>query len=246
MAKVRFEIQGRYVSPTTIISGNHSNTNNLMVIDKGVRREMRYCETESKVWKDEQNKDSVPTKIFFTNGILEVDEELNPVLIEFLCKNEKNGRVYKEIDLKEQANSIVEKEQLEYEAKKLIFESTEAELADAVRVLIPSLQDESIAIIKQNLLLFSKENPNDIISKLGSDDSKEETSLEAQITTAFEKQILIVSDDNLEIQWGVNKEKVVVKAKTSNAIKVAVKFFSTEENKEHKELLIQRLKSDDK
>ncbi len=241
MAKIRFELLGTDKSPLTIIPGVHSQFNDLMVTDNGKRRELRYCETEKSIWKDEQNKDSETTLIKFHNGILEVDEDENSTLIDFLRAAPKNGSVFIEVDLSKKAKEAVDKEELMYKAKGFIFTSSEEVLSNVAKILIPSIENESIEVIKKGLIELAGSEPELVISKFDKKDANQDIELEAQIKEAFDKRVLIVNDEMTEIQWGFNQEKIVAKQKTKDALPIALNFFNNEKNAEHKATLIQRL-----
>ena len=241
MGKVRFELIGGNTSPMTIIPTQHSKFNDLMVMHKGKRRELRYCENEPSIWKDEQNKDSEATLIMIQNGILEVDEDENSTLVDFLKTSPYLGSRYEIVDLAEKATEKLNKEELIHEAKDYIFKADDKQLQNVAKVLIPSHENEAISVIKTALITFAETRPEEIISKFKTKDAVEETELEAQVKMAFDKEVLVVNDEKTEILWGVNKELVVVKKADAEAVKIAVNFFKTAKNKEHKELLIQRL-----
>lgn len=220
-------------SPITIIPGRHSSANDLMVVYNGKRRELRYCPNESSIWADEQNKKSKSSNPMFKNGEIKIDESKNPTLIEFLRVTPLYGKMYKEINIVEEAAKKNAKTEMKLTAMQLVRDASEKEILDISKSLFPVLAESnpSVDILKDRLYDQIEMNPEPIIRGLSTQEAKEEKSLEALVKDAVIQEVVAESENKKAVIWTDSGAEILTDKHHAKSVENAlIAFLSDPEN----------------
>lgn len=148
------------------------DTSGYTIYDKETksRREVRYCENERSIFKDEQGEFAMRKPIKFKNGELFV-EHTDPALIEVLDTHPKNvangGNLFYKVDKAAAAENEVEDTYMAADAVTMVRKKTLDELMPVVMHLGINTNQTTFEI-KKDLLVFAKADPKNFITRFDS------------------------------------------------------------------------------
>lgn len=231
MALVHFELIEKQKGGVKFIPSSHSSFTNLMVKDdKGKIRELRYCDNETTIWKDEQNKDSSPTAIKINNNGVTLDTDVNPMLIEFLRKNLYKDKIYVEVDVAEKAKGSVSVQEKVIQAKSLIMAADSKVIVNLGKIYFPAISSSDLNILKERLYAKSDVEPEDIIRSLS--EGKEKVNAEAVAQKAIDQEIIIESKENTLLIWKDTGAEILTKNFNKKPVNALREFLKDDSNKE--------------
>ena len=187
-------------------------------------REIRYCENEPSIYKDEQNEKSVKTPIVFRLGKLVVSPK-QPNLIEFLEKhpdNEANGgSKFKLVEAEKKASMDVDREFLVMDAVSLIRTKSFDDLL-AVAVSFNIDIDRASNEIKHDLIIKAKANPEQFIKSF----DNPVVAMKATVRQAEQMQIISVHEDS--VRWMDTNKHIITIPPGKDPVDTFVRYCLTE------------------
>ena len=192
--------------------------------ETGMVREIRYCENENSVWKDEQSDRSVKTPIVFRMGTLFVNER-QPNLKKFLEIHPSNkangGSVFELVDKLREVEVDIDKEFLVNDAINLLRTK---ELDDLLAVALAYGMDidRPIAEVKHDLLLKAKKSPKVFIESF----DNPVVSMKSMVKQAVSYQILKTGSDG--VKWFDTNKHIISVPAGQDPVDVFVRYCMTE------------------
>jgi hypothetical protein len=187
-------------------------------------REIRYCQNENSIYKDEQAERSVRSPIIFRMGRLFVTKD-KPNLQKFMeihPGNKANGGSYFElVDNVKKAEVDIDKEFLINDAITMLRTKELDELL-AVALAYGMDVDRPIAEVKHDLLLKAKKSPKTFIESFDSP----VVAMKSKIRQAVSYQIIKADKD--AIKWFDTNKHIISVPVGQNPIDVFVRYCMTE------------------
>lgn len=187
-------------------------------------REIRYCENENSIFKDEQNPNSVKSPIVFRMGRLFVQKE-QPNLAKFLDAhpgNEANGgSKFRLIDTVKSAELDIENEFLINDAVSMLRSKSVDDLL-AVALSYNINVDRPISEIKHDLLIKAKASPVTFIQSF----DNPVVLMKAKIKQAVNYQIISAKPD--AVKWFDTGKHIISVPAGQDPVDVFVRYCMTE------------------
>jgi hypothetical protein len=188
-------------------------------------REIRYCENEPSIYKDEQNEKSVKTPIVFRLGKMMV-RRTQPNLMEFMSKhpdNEKNGgSKFRVVEKEKKAEVSVDREFLVMDAVSLIRTKDLDDLL-AVAISFNINIDRAVNEIKHDLIVKAKSAPDTFIKAF----DNPIVAMKASIKQAEKMQIILIHEDS--IRWFDTNKNIITVPPGKDPTDTFVRFCLTEQ-----------------
>jgi hypothetical protein len=165
-----YKLTGRKSPLSYMLSSRHSSRSPLLYFDeeKGINRPMRYARNQKTPFEDEQDGNAILEPIVFEDGMLLVQKE-NQVLQEFLHYHPGNGNIFLEVNKEQDAINELEEAESVLQAQIVAKELTTntQKMIQVSRVLLGNVVDNmTIPELKRDLLIYSKNNPEDFINTI--------------------------------------------------------------------------------
>ena len=165
-----YKLTGRKSPLSYMLSSRHSSRSPLLYFDeeKGINRPMRYARNQKSPFEDEQDGNAILEPIVFEDGMLLVQKE-NQVLQEFLHYHPGNGNIFLEVNKEQDAINELEEAESVLQAQIVAKELTTntQKMIQVSRVLLGNVVDNmTIPELKRDLLIYSKNNPEDFINTI--------------------------------------------------------------------------------
>lgn len=192
--------------------------------ETGMVREIRYCENEHSIWKDEQSERSVKTPVIFRMGRLFVNER-QPNLKKFLEIHPSNkangGSVFELVDNLKKVEVDMDNEFLVNDAINLLRTK---ELDDLLAVALAYGMDidRPIAEVKHDLLLKAKAAPKTFIESF----DNPVVSMKSMVKQAVSYQILKADNDG--VKWFDTNKHIISVPAGQDPVDVFVRYCMTE------------------
>ena len=192
--------------------------------ETGMVREIRYCENENSIWKDEQSERSVKTPVIFRMGRLFVNER-QPNLKKFLEIHPSNkangGSVFEVVDNLKKVEVDMDNEFLVNDAINLLRTK---ELDDLLAVALAYGMDidRPIAEVKHDLLLKAKAAPKTFIESF----DNPVVSMKSMVKQAVSYQILKTDSDG--VKWFDTNKHIISVPAGQDPVDVFVRYCMTE------------------
>lgn len=187
-------------------------------------REIRYCERENSIFKDEQHPDSVKSPVVFRMGRLFVPKE-QPNLMKFLQVHPGNkangGSLFELIDKVKKVELDIDQEFLRNDAINLLRTKEVDELL-AVALAYNMDVDRPVSEIKHDLLLKAKANPKVFIESF----DNPVVSMKSLIKQAVNYQIIKAAQDG--IKWFDTNKLIISVPAGQDPVDVFVRYCMTE------------------
>jgi hypothetical protein len=187
-------------------------------------REIRYCENENSIFKDDQSSNSVKTPIVFRMGRLFVGED-RPNLMAYLDAHPGNkvngGKMFELVDNERDAKEVIEKEFLVNDAIALLRQKTLDELLPVAISFGIDINKQS-SEIKHDLLFIAKSSPSTFISSF----DNPMVAMKSKIKQADMYQVIKLDKDY--VRW-FDTDKVIVSVPAGqDPLDIMVRFCMTE------------------
>jgi len=187
-------------------------------------REIRYCENENSVFKDEQSSSSVKTPVIFRMGRVFVGHN-QPNLIKYLGLHPGNkangGSMFELVDNEARAKVDVESEFLIADAVAMIKDKSLEQLL-VVATALGVDTDRPVMEIKHDLLVFAKSNPKTFIESF--DDPM--VMMKSKVNRAVSMQIIKIEED--AIRWFDSNRAIISVPAGQDPISIMVRYCMTE------------------
>jgi hypothetical protein len=192
--------------------------------ETGMVREIRYCENENSIWKDEQADRSVKTPVIFRMGRLFVNER-QPNLRNFLeihPENKENGgSLFELVDNLKKVEVDIDNEFLVNDAITMLRTKELDELL-AVALAYGMDIDRPTSEVKHDLLLKAKKSPKVFIESF----DNPVVAMKSKIRQAISYQI--IKADNDGVKWFDTNKHIVSVPAGQDPVDVFVRYCMTE------------------
>lgn len=187
-------------------------------------REIRYCENENSIWKDEQADRSVKTPVIFRMGRLFVNER-QPNLRNFLEIHPENkangGSLFELVDNLKKVEVDIDNEFLVNDAITMLRTKELDELL-AVALAYGMDIDRPTAEVKHDLLLKAKTSPKTFIESF----DNPVVAMKSMIKQAVSYQI--IKADNDGVKWFDTNKHIISVPAGQDPVDVFVRYCMTE------------------
>ena len=205
----------------------------------GYEREIKYCENQKTIFKDEMKGPERLSHIIFRDGMLFVPKE-KQTLQKFLAYHPDNGLKFKENDPVQVAEDDIDYLNMEINAlnvaQKIEVDQAEAILRSEMGNKVSSMTSKEL---KRDLLLYAKRNPS-LFLELVNDDN---VVLRNFGIKATEMGILKLSSDQRTFTWGSNDRKLMNVPFDEHPYSALAAWFKTDEGMEIYSNIEKRLNS---
>ena len=188
-------------------------------------REIRYCQNEPSVFRDEQSQVSKRSPIIFRDGRLFVRPD-QPNLRDFLNlhpMNEANGgNMFRLVNNAKNKEEVLDKEFLLLDAVSMVRDKELDELL-AVAVSFGINVDRKVAEIKHDLLAVAKKNPQKFIEAF------DNPAVEMKSRVMMAKKYQILKLDRSGVKWFDSNKLIVSVPAGKDPVDVAVRYLLTED-----------------
>jgi len=225
-----YELQGNDTPIINRIPSRHTRKNPLMWFDeeKGHQRELRYATNQKSPFVDEQKGVATLGHIAFRNGKLHVEGKQQN-LIKFLELHPLNGKLFKEFNKVEVAESHLDFLEFQVDSMKYAKEM-EIDQAEAIlRVEIGSeVSKMTTKEIRRDLIVMAQRNPK-LFLDLVQDDNIMLRNIGIKATEA---KILALSEDQRVFKWASNGRKLFEVPMDEHPYSALAAWFKTDEGME--------------
>jgi hypothetical protein len=225
-----------------MLNSHHNKRSPLLYFDEesGVNKPLRYARNQKSPFEEEQDGNAIMEPIVFEDGFLTVDRT-NQVLQHFLSLHPGNGMIFDEIDEAKDAAEELEIEELILDAQLLARDLDIAMLETVARVLLGSGADKlSTAELKRDILVFSRNHPEDFIDIL----NDPALQMYDDVVQFFSKNLLTLRNNQRDVYFNLakNKTKMLTVPYGEQPNDIVSSYLQTDEGLETYKLLKQMLK----
>jgi len=242
-----YKLTGRYQPLSYMLASRHSQRSPLLYFDEeqGVNRPLRYARNQRSPFEDEQDGNAILEPIVFEDGMLIAQKE-NQVLQQFLHYHPGNGKIFVEVNKEQDALADLQEAegvlQAQITAKEL--SSNTSKMIQVARVLLGNVVDNmTIPEIKRDILVYSKNNPQDFINTLNDPTLQ----LQDDVYQIFQAGFLQTRNNGKEVYYNLpnNKKRLLSVPFGENPDWIVASFFQTDDGVEIYKLLKNRLKKEE-
>tara|TARA_R110002095_G_scaffold189981_1_gene167649 strand:+ start:12 stop:701 length:690 start_codon:yes stop_codon:yes gene_type:complete len=227
-----------------MLSSRHSQRSPLLYFDEeqGINRPLRYARNQKSPFEDKQDGNAILEPIVFDDGMLVAQKE-DQVLQEFLHYHPGNGKVFVEVNKEQDALDELSDAESVLEAQIIAKElsSNTQKLLQVSRVLLGNVVDNmTIPELKRDLLIYSKNNPEDFINTI----NDPMLQLQDDVYQIFKAGFLQTRNNGKEVYYNLpnNKKRLISVPFGEDANWIVGSFFQSDEGVEIYKLLKNRLK----
>ena len=212
----------------------------LLWFDKelGYEREIKYCENQKTIFKDEMKGPERMSHIIFRDGNLFVPKE-KQILQKFLAYHPDNGVKFKENNPVKIAEDDIDYLNMEISAltlaQQIEVDQAEAILRSEIGNKVSTMTSKEL---KRDLLLFAKNNPT-LFLELAND---ENINVRNMGIKAVENNIITLSNDQRTFTWSSTGRKLITVPFDENPYSALAAWFKTDEGVEVYQTIEKRLK----
>lgn len=192
--------------------------------ESGMVREIRYCERENSIYRDEQSEVSVKSPIIFRMGRLFVIPD-KPNLLNFLEAHPDNaangGNKFERVDLEKKAEVSLDNDFLMADAIMMV-RTKELEDLMSVALAFGIDTDRPVSEIKHDLMIKAKKSPKVFIDSF----DNPVVAMKAKIKQAQAFNILSLSED--KVSWFDTGKMIISVPAGQNPTDVFVRYCLTE------------------
>ena len=242
-----YKLTGRYQPLSYMLASRHSQRSPLLYFDEeqGVNRPLRYARNQRSPFEDEQDGNAILEPIVFEDGMLIAQKE-NQVLQQFLHYHPGNGKIFVEVNKEQDALADLQEAegvlQAQITAKEL--SSNTSKMIQVARVLLGNVVDNmTIPEIKRDILVYSKNNPQDFINTLNDPTLQ----LQDDVYQIFQAGFLQTRNNGKEVYYNLpnNKKRLLSVPFGENPDWIVASFFQSDDGVEIYKLLKNRLKKEE-
>tara|TARA_R110000822_G_scaffold42798_3_gene116033 strand:- start:7433 stop:8191 length:759 start_codon:yes stop_codon:yes gene_type:complete len=239
-----YKLTGNKAPLSYMLSSRHSQRSPLLYFDEeqGVNRPLRYARNQKSPFEDKQDGNAILEPIVFDDGMLVAQKE-DQVLQEFLHYHPGNGKVFVEVNKEQDALDELSDAESVLEAQIIAKElsSNTQKLLQVSRVLLGNVVDNmTIPELKRDLLIYSKNNPEDFINTI----NDPMLQLQDDVYQIFKAGFLQTRNNGKEVYYNLpnNKKRLISVPFGEDANWIVGSFFQSDEGVEIYKLLKNRLK----
>ena len=239
-----YKLTGNKAPLSYMLASRHSQRSPLLYFDEeqGINRPLRYARNQKSPFEDKQDGNAILEPIVFDDGMLVAQKE-DQVLQEFLHYHPGNGKVFVEVNKEQDALNELSDAESVLEAQIIAKElsSNTQKLLQVSRVLLGNVVDNmTIPELKRDLLIYSKNNPEDFINTI----NDPMLQLQDDVYQIFKAGFLQTRNNGKEVYYNLpnNKKRLISVPFGEDANWIVGSFFQSDEGVEIYKLLKNRLK----
>ena len=239
-----YKLTGNKAPLSYMLSSRHSQRSPLLYFDEeqGINRPLRYARNQKSPFEDQQDGNAILEPIVFDDGMLVAQKE-DQVLQEFLHDHPGNGKVFVEVNKEQDALDELSDAESVLEAQIIAKElsSNTEKLLQVSRVLLGNVVDNmTIPELKRDLLIYSKNNPEDFINTI----NDPMLQLQDDVYQIFKAGFLQTRNNGKEVYYNLpnNKKRLISVPFGEDANWIVGSFFQSDDGVEIYKLLKNRLK----
>jgi hypothetical protein len=239
-----YKLTGNKAPLSYMLSSRHSQRSPLLYFDEeqGINRPLRYARNQKSPFEDQQDGNAILEPIVFDDGMLVAQKE-DQVLQEFLHYHPGNGKVFVEVNKEQDALDELSDAESVLEAQIIAKElsSNTEKLLQVSRVLLGNVVDNmTIPELKRDLLIYSKNNPEDFINTI----NDPMLQLQDDVYQIFKAGFLQTRNNGKEVYYNLpnNKKRLISVPFGEDANWIVGSFFQSDDGVEIYKLLKNRLK----
>ena len=239
-----YKLTGNKAPLSYMLSSRHSQRSPLLYFDEeqGINRPLRYARNQKSPFEDKQDGNAILEPIVFDDGMLVAQKE-DQVEQEFLHYHPGNGKVFVEVNKEQDALDELSDAESVLEAQIIAKElsSNTQKLLQVSRVLLGNVVDNmTIPELKRDLLIYSKNNPEDFINTI----NDPMLQLQDDVYQIFKAGFLQTRNNGKEVYYNLpnNKKRLISVPFGEDANWIVGSFFQSDEGVEIYKLLKNRLK----
>ena len=239
-----YKLTGNKAPLSYMLSSRHSQRSPLLYFDEeqGINRPLRYARNQKSPFEDKQDGNAILEPIVFDDGMLVAQKE-DQVLQEFLHYHPGNGKVFVEVNKEQDALDELSDAESVLEAQIIAKElsSNTQKLLQVSRVLLGNVVDNmTIPELKRDLLIYSKNNPEDFINTI----NDPMLQLQDDVYQIFKAGFFQTRNNGKEVYYNLpnNKKRLISVPFGEDANWIVGSFFQSDEGVEIYKLLKNRLK----
>tara|TARA_R110002020_G_C16057824_1_gene755187 strand:+ start:35 stop:793 length:759 start_codon:yes stop_codon:yes gene_type:complete len=239
-----YKLTGNKAPLSYMLASRHSQRSPLLYFDEeqGINRPLRYARNQKSPFEDKQDGNAILEPIVFDDGMLVAQKE-DQVLQEFLHYHPGNGKVFVEVNKEQDALDELSDAESVLEAQIIAKElsSNTQKLLQVSRVLLGNVVDNmTIPELKRDLLIYSKNNPEDFINTI----NDPMLQLQDDVYQIFKAGFLQTRNNGKEVYYNLpnNKKRLISVPFGEDANWIVGSFFQSDEGVEIYKLLKNRLK----
>jgi hypothetical protein len=239
-----YKLTGNKAPLSYMLSSRHSQRSPLLYFDEeqGINRPLRYARNQKSPFEDQQDGNAILEPIVFDDGMLVAQKE-DQVLQEFLHYHPGNGKVFIEVNKEQDALDELSDAESVLEAQIIAKElsSNTEKLLQVSRVLLGNVVDNmTIPELKRDLLIYSKNNPEDFINTI----NDPMLQLQDDVYQIFKAGFLQTRNNGKEVYYNLpnNKKRLISVPFGEDANWIVGSFFQSDDGVEIYKLLKNRLK----
>jgi len=239
-----YKLTGNKAPLSYMLSSRHSQRSPLLYFDEeqGINRPLRYARNQKSPFEDKQDGNAILEPIVFDDGMLVAQKE-DQVLQEFLHYHPGNGKVFVEVNKEQDALNELSDAESVLEAQIIAKElsSNTQKLLQVSRVLLGNVVDNmTIPELKRDLLIYSKNNPEDFINTI----NDPMLQLQDDVYQIFKAGFLQTRNNGKEVYYNLpnNKKRLISVPFGEDANWIVGSFFQSDDGVEIYKLLKNRLK----
>jgi hypothetical protein len=239
-----YKLTGNKAPLSYMLSSRHSQRSPLLYFDEeqGINRPLRYARNQKSPFEDQQDGNAILEPIVFDDGMLVAQKE-DQVLQEFLHYHPGNGKVFVEVNKEQDALDELSDAESVLEAQIIAKElsSNTQKLLQVSRVLLGNVVDNmTIPELKRDLLIYSKNNPEDFINTI----NDPMLQLQDDVYQIFKAGFLQTRNNGKEVYYNLpnNKKRLISVPFGEDANWIVGSFFQSDDGVEIYKLLKNRLK----
>ena len=239
-----YKLTGNKAPLSYMLASRHSQRSPLLYFDEeqGINRPLRYARNQKSPFEDKQDGNAILEPIVFDDGMLVAQKE-DQVLQEFLHYHPGNGKVFVEVNKEQDALNELSDAESVLEAQIIAKElsSNTQKLLQVSRVLLGNVVDNmTIPELKRDLLIYSKNNPEDFINTI----NDPMLQLQDDVYQIFKAGFLQTRNNGKEAYYNLpnNKKRLISVPFGEDANWIVGSFFQSDDGVEIYKLLKNRLK----
>ena len=239
-----YKLTGNKAPLSYMLASRHSQRSPLLYFDEeqGINRPLRYARNQKSPFEDKQDGNAILEPIVFDDGMLVAQKE-DQVLQEFLHYHPGNGKVFVEVNKEQDALDELSDAESVLEAQIIAKElsSNTQKLLQVSRVLLGNVVDNmTIPELKRDLLIYSKNNPEDFINTI----NDPMLQLQDDVYQIFKAGFLQTRNNGKEVYYNLpnNKKRLISVPFGEDANWIVGSFFQSDDGVEIYKLLKNRLK----
>lgn len=213
-----------------VLPSRNTTAFSLLYFDKELgNRALRYATNQRSPFEDEQDQHSLIKPIIFVNGFLTVPKN-NPVLQWFLSIHPLLGRSFEVVNKEKDAQSQLDFEEKQDEARGVLKSLSEVEIENAARILFgKGVSKKTLPEIKIEIRRLINKDPQAFLAIV----DNPQVEHDSDVVRFFEEKLLTIKSGNaVHFNTKGSKSKMCTIPKGGNKYDIVAEFLKDIENED--------------